>query len=492
MGHPKLVTFLIAVGLIWASSAPVLAQSEPAESAPDEPEMAAHGQADGPPTPFGELVAEALSEHPAVERRRAEVRVEEARLGGVGLKPDPSVSLSAEGIPWSDPSLSSSPMSGIQLAISQPLWWPGELDALKEQVEARAKALEPLATEEQVELVVDAAELYYEVYSIDRRLETLEGLKGPVREFIRLLEARIPTGDASVAQVERARLELLAIDDRIFLLRHQRPERVARLNAVLNRPEGSPVNPPAHAEGEQPPEGSLEAMVEQELAPLDELVERGMHNRPAVEAIEHQKGAARAEARAADWQKYPDLRVFGGWRFRAEQDNAMDDGTDFVSLGVQSSLPIWSPDKARSAEDVAQARVISLDAGLENFRLRLRGQIASRLALIDHAIKHAIYYREDLIPQAIQARRAAQAGFQAGRAAYEDWLQAEQRVVEMQTKLVEFESRVRQQRAVILALTGVVPLEAPADGDMKQQQEKQQEQPQGNDDGEQTPSGEEQ
>lgn len=425
---------------------------EPIEAPPNVKEMMS---AEGPTTPFAELIVEGLDEHPAVMRRRAEVTIEEARLRSVGLRPDPMVNLSFSNIPWNDPTLSQTPMSGIQIGVAQPLWWPGELSALREQVTYEAAAREPLVDEQQVDLVIQAAELYYEIYRIDRTIEALQKLKPPVREFLRLLRARIPTGKASVSQVERVRLQLLSIDDQIFLLMHLRPEKVSRLNAVLNRPAGSPVNPPDET-GDGTSQG-MTGMTDTPLDSLEVLVERGMKNRPMVEALERQKEAAMAGARAAEWANYPNLEVFGAWRFRAEQESGLDEGTDLVTLGVSSSLPIWSGERADAAEDVAQARVVSLEAAIAAFRLRLRGKIAGHLADLHHLHRHVAYYNDELIPQARQARRAALAGFQAGRANYEDWLQSEQRLVELEAKLAKLQAGIRKHRALILALIGEVP-----------------------------------
>lgn len=467
MTHRYLITLVVLGVLLGAGS--VAAQEKPdkseaakeAEQPKEEEEAEEDGEFEAPPnvekmmtpegpeTPFAALIAEGLDQHPAVMRRRAEVELEQARLRGVGLKPDPMVSLALDNIPWSDPGLSSSPMSGIRLGVTQPLWWPGELAALREQVEAQAAARVPLVDEQQVDLVIQAAELYYEIYRIDRSIEALEKLKPPVREFLRLLRARIPTGKASVSQVERVRLQLLRIDDDIFMLMHQRPKKVSKLNALLNRPAGSAVNPPSE---------EAEELTAHQLDDLEALVERGMENRPIVEALQRQKVSARAGAEAAGWEGYPDLSVFGAWRFRVEQDNGMDDGTDFVSLGVQSSLPFWSGERARAAEDVATARVVSIEAAIAAFRLELRGEIAGHLAELHHLHKHVAYYRDELIPQARQARRSALAGYQAGRADYEDWLEAEQRLVELEAKLATLQARIRKHRALVLALIAEVPI----------------------------------
>lgn len=402
-----------------------------------------------PPTPFEDLVEEALAEHPRLETLRADVEVESARIDGTGIKPDPTVSLAAEGLQWKDPRLSSHPMSGIQLSVMQPLWWPGELESMKQTIRRRKRALKPRIDEERIQLIHRAAGLYYEVYRIDRTIESLEEQKEPVREFLKLLKSRIPTGKATVAQVERTKLELMRIDDRILKLRHRRPMKVARLNAVLNRPAGSPVNPP--------PEGTtegLDAKTEQPLGPLDELVERGMESRPVVEFYERRVEVAKARAATAKWEKYPDLSVFGGWRFRAAQRNSADDGTDFFGIGVQSTLPIWSPAKANSAVDASNAETVRWRRSIDAFRLQLRGEIQGHLTKLHHFFGHLDFYNDELIPQAKRTRETALSGFAAGNAGYEDWIQAERTVVQLQTRVVELRASIRRERAMALALIG--------------------------------------
>lgn len=424
--------------------------SGPAEPTPaDEPGHAGHGRdMDGRATPFPVLIAEALGDHPDLDRRRADVAIEQARIEAAGLPPDPTVSLAAEGVLWNDP-FDPHPMTGVQLGLTQPLWWPGELDALEDVARLRARAVEPAIDEERIRLIHRAAELYYDVYRIDRTVEALQELRRPILEFRKLLEARIATGNASPAHVERTQLQLLRIEDRILMLHHQRPITVEALNAVLNRPANAPVRPPS-----EDVDAGLRVETTEPLAPLDELVAQAMERRPFVESIARRIEAARAEARAARYAEYPDLAVFGGWRFRF--DNMMDDGTDFIGVGIRSTLPVWSPTRAESAADVAEAQVASLEAQLRAFRLDLRGQISGHLTQLDHLIGHLEFVRDEMRPQALRAREAALAGFATGSARYEDWLEAEKEITEIETRLAELKAKIRQERAMTLALVGVL------------------------------------
>lgn len=480
MKHRSSARALILAAALCISTGAQAQESAPDDNAHDLPEPVSaptghHAHAapdDGPPTYFAELIAQAVDEHPAIQAQSASVEAEQAQAAGVGLLPDPSVSLSANSLRWNAPYLSGDPMAHIQLGVSQPLWWPGELSAMKSAAEARAHAAQPAVDEARVELLLKAAELYYDIYSIDRRMEALRGLKPPIEQLIKLLTARISTGKATVSQVERARLALLRVDDDIFLLQHQRPGLVAKLNALLNRAPESPVRPPPASDAElnTPSTGAdqahpivVEVDPQNPLSKLDELVERGIQNRPIVESMTRQKAQAKAEADATKWSKYPRLEVFGSWEFYAENppppgsNTPLSDGTDAFSVGISSTIPLWSGAQALSARDEASARAVAADAEIAQFRLQLRGEIAEHLAELHHLHSHIQFYKDELIPQADRALSAALAGLDAGRADLENWLAAEQRLSELHATLANLQADILKHQAITQALIGEFP-----------------------------------
>lgn len=403
------------------------------------------------------LVDDKLAAHPILQTHRSEAYIAERMVDGVGIRPDATLSLAAVAIPWKPPALNADPMSAIELGVSVPLWYPKELKAQKSAAQAQAFALESVVETARTELLIEATELYYEIYAIDRAIVALEHIKPLLEQHIELLKRRIPTGHASLVQVERVRLNLMRVDDQIHTQKDARPAKVARLNVVLNRPADADL-PPMVGEAQQGRTQSTNVDISPDtpLAQLDPLVEHGMAHRPLLESLERQKQSARAEADAANWARRPQLAVFGGWMFRAKQKNPamMDDGMDMFSLGFQSTLPIASRHRANAARDVAEARTVALDSAARAFEQQLRGEISARLLELHRVVEHAQFYKNELIPQANRVRTAAMAGLDANRADYEAWIDAEQQLAEIEVSFAQLEATILKHHAMISMLTG--------------------------------------
>src|SRR5699024_3871107 len=126
---------------------------------------------------FLDLIQEQFHDHPILRARREEANALRASIAGVGLRPDPTLSLSAMYLPWKPPSLTADSMSGVELGLSVPIWYPKELRAQKSSIEAQASALESAEDTARTDLLMEAAALYYEVYAIDRAISALEDVQ---------------------------------------------------------------------------------------------------------------------------------------------------------------------------------------------------------------------------------------------------------------------------------------------------------------------------
>ncbi len=85
---------------------------------------------------------------------------------------------------------------------------------------------------------------------------------------------------------------------------------------------------------------------------LDEFQRAGLEKRPMNAAYQALVKRYRYQKKLADLDDYPDVTLWGSWRFR--DDNLPDDGTDFVSAGVSFNLPVYR-EKRRAAVAEADA-----------------------------------------------------------------------------------------------------------------------------------------
>lgn len=456
--HPVLVA-IASAWLLCSLPLAALAQAAPTDTAIPPPDDAPYTYTidDDPWPAFMELASTSLDDHPALRVQREEARTAHQSVESVGIRPDPTVSLAAVYLPWKPPSLNADPMSGVELGFSMPIWYPKALRAQREAVQSQASALEVGEESERIQLLIRAAGLYYEIFAIDRAIDALEDVKPLLQEHIELLKGRIPSGHASVVQIERVRLNLMRLEDQIHTQKDARPGKVAQLNTLLHRPHDQSL-PSITAAQRASTERTTRVDIhpEQPLTDLSPLVKEGMAHRPTTRALERQKQSAQAEARAAAWAKRPELEVFGSWMFRAKpkSPSPMDDGMDMFSVGIQSTLPFSGRKRANAARDIADARSVAIDAAHDAFENELRGELAAKLEELHRAAEHARFYKDELIPQAQRVRKAAMAGLDANRADYEAWIDAEQQLAEIHVAFAQLEATILTHHAMIRMLTG--------------------------------------
>jgi outer membrane protein TolC len=394
-------------------------------------------------TTLDALLRDALPDHPMLRAERAMASEVRAMAATRALRPDPMLTVSAQGLPWSAPWLGASMMAGLEVSVMQPLWWSEELDAARRAQLARAYAQTQRAEEARVRLIAEAADLYYQLYTIDQVAAAIERSRAPLETMRALLVARLSTGGATAADIERVQLALVRLDDELLMLHHERPGKEAALNALLQRAPDAPIMP------------VLDRRLDGQAPALDQLVALGMQRRPFIAQARAELRAARAELDMAQFEAWPRISVMGGWMFRAAGapmgEHATDDGTDYFMLGVQSSIPWTEPRRAEAMSDAAQARMISTRARLDTFEVELRAQLAGQLAELAHLARHIAFYQETLLPQARRARDAQLAGVQSGESMLDGWLEAEMALREAHVRLARLDGGLRRQHALILA-----------------------------------------
>lgn len=405
----------------------------------------AHVMPAGDPMSLDALLHDALPDHPMLRAERSMAAEGRAMARTRSLRPDPTLTVSAQGLPWTSPWLGASMMAGLEVSLMQPLWWDDELDAARRAQLARAAAQDAGADEARVRLIAEAADLYYQLYAIDQVAAAIQETRAPLLDMRALLTARLSTGGASVAQIERVNLAIVRVDDELLMLHHERPGKEAALNALLQRPAGSPITP------------ILDPRLDGAAPDLDALVAAAIKRRPAVAASRAQLSAARAELDAAQFEAWPRLAIMGGWMFRTAGapmgEHTTDDGTDYLMIGVQSSIPWTAPRRADAMADAAQARMVASRAQLDAFEVALRAQLAGQLAEIKHLTQHITFYNETLLPQARRARDAALVGIQSGQQELDLWFEAEMALRDARVRLARLDADLRRNHALLLAAT---------------------------------------
>ncbi|HSD25758.1 MAG TPA: TolC family protein [Vicinamibacteria bacterium] len=276
---------------------------------------------------------------------------------------------------------------GTHLSLEMPIDLFGKVGAMASAMGAQGDAASASTRDATQEVRMRVVEAYRQAEMAARSVEVTERVLGVAKAREAEIEARVETGGALKADLLRARARRREREADLAERRGRQRIALAGLARLLGAPAGTSYVPT-----EAPPA----------VAPLggDEAawVERGLRQRPALEAARRKTDAASALVRNEKKGLLPDVGVFGQL-----YDNRIefDDGRQSWAVGVGLKWSPFDPSRGkREAAATAEQRAAELEVRAAADQVRL--EVAT-------AFRRAISARE--------RHAAATGGFEEGREA---------------------------------------------------------------------------
>jgi len=187
-------------------------------------------------------------------------------------------------------------------------------------------------------------------------------------------------------------------------------------------------------------------------------LERAMLERPELARIREEVEAERKAAELARIETRPDVDLWFKYRVRTV-NTPLDDGTDFITLGVSLPIP-WNSRRRGLGEEAARLE------GARGARARLAAAgnvIDSELITIEavwqRAYEKATRYREQLIPAARATLDITLSDYSVGRADFSSLYESEVTLLLLEKTYLAASIETHLQRADARAAVGVATLE---------------------------------
>ncbi|MBN1609131.1 MAG: TolC family protein [Polyangiaceae bacterium] len=383
---------------------------------------------------------QAVEANPSIGAIESRIRALDAEVQQSGAWMDPTLSAEYGSMPIDAPVPGQHAMSGIQFTLRQTLYWPGKIQARKQEARSHVREAELGLDEQKVQLRALVRRAYY-------RLALTRQLRAVTREHIRLVNdfidvLRIKNEAGVAAQHELLRLRVLVgqLGDDLKDFDQDEQSLAASINATLHRPMDVAVPTPERTRVPEPP------------ASAQALARRAEQERPLLKRFSATADAYRAASRRAAREGYPDITLWAGYRVRTRA--GADPGTDFVSLGVSLPIPLfydqrWGNER-RKNEQLAQAAIGDRAAEID----RIRGELGRVMATWKRAAQKARTYREELTPEARLALEATFASYQANRADFTSLFQAQVQLLGFERETLMAENDAAEARVDAKALVG--------------------------------------
>lgn len=257
----------------------------------------------------------------------------------------------------------------------------------------------------------------------ERNLE----LFGDIRDVVLL---RVAVGQEPQVSASKIDLEIEAAENELASERAARRANLAELNALLSRPAALAMRP---IRRELP-----------EVARTDaEILDLVAQQNPQLQALAAQV-RGREDALALAQKAYvPDLEI--GFRLVGTMEQMI---MGMLRVPVQAA-------RIEAGIREAKAGISMARAALRSYGDDLRALTALQLYLMRDASRQAAFFRESLIPRAIEVVQATEAGYVTGTVSFLELLDSQRSLLAMELALAQAESVQATAVAELEALAGM-------------------------------------
>ncbi|MGB0951751.1 MAG: TolC family protein [Planctomycetota bacterium] len=385
------------------------------------------------------LLARAQAESPRVLSAVHAWQAKAARVDQASALPDPWLSLGAY---LQAVETRNGPMDG-RVGINQSIPWPGKLETAGDRASSLADAahwgIEEARLKVRSTFLKVWTEMAYLQQAIDITKSQVVLLQHIEDVSLRLYES----SRVSQADVLRAQVERLEMEDRLATLQQKTSNLIPRLEQLL----GSRMSQDAIWTGVKVPGVP-------DLASPDLLKSRFQDHSPAMIRLSDEMRASQAERKLAELEDRPDLAVGADWTWIG-QGNAVspDAGDDAFSLSLAVELPIQRGriDAARREAMANQKRVL---ASLEETRWGLTADLDEALSDLADAERRMTLYRDRLLPKGQETYETTLVAYQSGQSGFQEMLDAARVILDFRLAAVRASSDAHLAFAV---LNGLLP-----------------------------------
>jgi cobalt-zinc-cadmium efflux system outer membrane protein len=376
------------------------------------------------------LVREALKNNPRLEAAAERTLAAEKTVSQAGALPDPQFSFGLMNMPVNSFSFDQEPMTGKVFSLMQMFPFPGKLSLAENMAKSEAAAVGHQRDEIRSQVVRMVKRAYYDLYTVDRSLETVGKNKALMEQFVRVAETKYETGSGLQHDVLRAQVELSKLEDDLVLWRERRRAVEARLNALLNRPADSRFGTtPADLAlpGTDPPQWTPEEIEAQ---------------RPLLLAWKERLAKSATAVRLADRDTWPNFSLGASYTQRDNLQSGMV-GHDFVSAQVSLNIPLFY--KRKQGAKVAEKELdrAAAEADYANARAEVLAEVESLRAELERNRKRVELYQGGILIQARQSLESAEAGYEVGKVDFmtliSNWMMVENYELQYFSALAEYQ-----------------------------------------------------
>ncbi len=363
----------------------------------------------------------------------------------VGALPDPMISLNAMNFPTDTFSRDQEPMTQLQVGISQVFPFPGKLGLKEEAAEYEATAAGHSVDEVRLQLVKNVKSKWWQLYYLDRALETIKNNQALLRQFITVAQTKYETGKGLQQDVLLAQLELSKLLDQEIQLEALRRNQAIKLNILMDRAANEVIVLPEQVARSMP-----------DVADENVLYQQAESSRPLLKKMESKVEAARSRLDLAERDFYPDFKLGVTYGDRTGDNPPPMGGarSDFFSVMVGVKVPLYAGRKQSKAVSQRSSELQMNRYALIDEKSMVMAAISSAVTDYQEAKQQFSLYGTGIVPQAQQTVQSMLAGYQVSEVDFLNLVRSQMTLLNYELQYWKALSNAKQALARLEAAVG--------------------------------------
>jgi outer membrane protein, heavy metal efflux system len=349
-------------------------------------------------------VSIALEDNPSLAQIKARAEAMTAIPSQEGTLPDPTLNFGALNLPTANGfNLNREDMTMLDVGISQAIPFPGKL-ALKQQAATfEAESAFHSVEEARLQLARDVTLHWWQLVALHRSLIIIDESEQLLKQLVEITDSKYRVGnglqqDALAALLEQTKL---AKEKKLHISMHR--VEIERLNTLLNRPTNSAMKLPENIDTQLP-----------DINAIKDLPAQGEQSRPLLAERKNAVEAAQSKLELAKRDYYPDFTLGTSYAFRQNTPNGQS-RSDFASVQLSMTLPIYTDRKQAKAVDQRQSELIKERYALEEAQRAIQNEISTSITTYNGNREQFELLKNSILPLAKQNVTASLAAYQVGK-----------------------------------------------------------------------------
>jgi len=351
---------------------------------------------------LSDLIEQALKNNPKLKAENYKFEAAEKAIPRAGALPDPQLTFGLMNLPVNSFEFNQEPMTGKLVSIMQMFPFPGKLGIATDIAEHNTRIAKYKNDETRNHVITRVKTVYYNLYTIDRAIETVKTNQEFMRQFVSIAETKYATGAGLQQDVLRAQLELSKLEDDLIMWQQKRIAMEASLNSLLNQDSNTPLSV-------TPKELELKDGHVTEL--MDVNIEQ---TRPLIKVWQEMLNKSESSVKLAKKDYWPNFTLGASYNQRDNLKSGMV-MHDFFSATLSLNIPLYFGRKQSAKVQEKEKDRNSIFSEYENILNQIKADKFSTLAELQRNKKRIQLYDGGILLQAKQSLDAAITGYQVNK-----------------------------------------------------------------------------